>query len=61
MASMAAKSSSKESKGDSGVAVYKKGSFVCFVNGVDKKDDAKWDKFCIGKVSVVPSTKQLVG
>ena len=42
------------SKSESDATIYKEGSYVCFVNGADKKDDAKWDKFCIGKVSKKP-------
>jgi len=38
-------------KSESDTTIYKEGSYVCFVNGADKKDDAKWDRFCIGKVS----------
>ena len=30
--------------------MYAEGSFVCFVNGSDKKDETKWDQFCIGQV-----------
>ena len=50
----AAASSSAQRDSDS--IIYKEGAFVCFVNGGDKEDDERWDRFCLGQVSILNST-----